>query len=120
VEFIKTEIMRPLIIIPSIFTDKRGYFSEKYNYKNFSRIGTKYNFVEYNLSYSEKNVLKGLHFQKKFPQDKLVKVIKGEIFDLIVDLRKNKKSFGKYLSLRFSDKNHNQLRVPPVFEHGFA
>ena len=68
----------------------------------------------------KKNVLRGLHFQKKFPQGKLVKVVKGEIFDVIVDLRKNKKSFGKCLSFRLSDKNHNQLWVPPGFAHGFC
>lgn len=119
-KIIKTKITGPLIIVPSIFKDKRGYFFEKYNYKDFFKIGIKYNFVQDNSSYSKKNVLRGLHFQKKFPQGKLVKVVKGEIFDVIVDLRKNKKSFGKYLSFRLSDKNHNQLWVPPGFAHGFC
>ena len=119
-QIIKTKINGPLIIVPSIFKDTRGFFFEKYNYKSFFKIGIKYNFVQDNLSYSKKNVLRGLHFQKKFPQGKLVKVVKGEIFDVIVDLRKNKKSFGKYLSFRLSDKNHNQLWVPPGFAHGFC
>mgnify|MGYP006077579397 FL=1 len=119
-QIIKTKIIGPLIIVPSIFKDTRGFFFEKYNYKSFFKIGIKYNFVQDNLSYSKKNVLRGLHFQKKFPQGKLVKVVKGEIFDVIVDLRKNKKSFGKYLSFRLSDKNQNQLWVPPGFAHGFC
>jgi dTDP-4-dehydrorhamnose 3,5-epimerase len=119
-QIIKTKINGPLIIVPSIFKDTRGFFLEKYNYKSFFKIGIKHNFVQDNLSYSKKNVLRGLHFQKKFPQGKLVKVVKGEIFDVIVDLRKNKKSFGKYLSFRLSDKNHNQLWVPPGFAHGFC
>lgn len=119
-QIIKTKIIGPLIIVPSIFKDTRGVFLEKYNYKSFFKIGIKHNFVQDNLSYSKKNVLRGLHFQKKFPQGKLVKVVKGEIFDVIVDLRKNKKSFGKHLSFRLSDKSHNQLWVPPGFAHGFC
>lgn len=119
-KIIKTKISGPLIIVPLIFNDSRGFFFEKYNYKKFSKIGIKYNFVQDNMSYSKKNVLRGLHFQKKSPQGKLVKVVKGKIFDVIVDLRRNKKSFGKYLTFLLSDKNQNQLWVPPGFAHGFC
>ena len=99
--------------------DERGYFTEMYSSKNYGDfIPT--NFVQDNISYSKKNVLRGLHFQIENPQGKLIYPIKGEIFDVIVDIDKNSKTFGQYFSILLSAVNNLQLWVPPGFAHGFC
>lgn len=110
-----------LILEPEVYNDKRGYFYESYNKRNFEKIlKKKINFVQDNESSSKKGVLRGLHYQRTpFSQGKLIKVTKGKIFDVAVDLRKNSKSFGKYFSVILSEKNKKQLWIPKGFAHGF-
>jgi dTDP-4-dehydrorhamnose 3,5-epimerase len=108
------------IIVPDIYEDERGFFMESYNAKKLApMIGEKYQFVQDNHSYSTKNVLRGLHFQRKNPQGKLIRVVRGEIFDVSVDLRKSSPTFGKAVSVILSDENLHMLWVPPEFAHGF-
>ena len=97
------------------FLDKRGYFFEIFNKKKFSNL----HFKQFNLSCSKKNVLRGLHYQTKKPQDKLLSVIKGEIFDVAIDLRNNSKNFGKVFTNKISEKDKKQLWIPKGFAHGF-
>ena len=88
------------VITPTVFGDERGYFMETYNYNDFKEAGIDMEFVQDNQSASKKGVLRGLHFQKEFPQDKLVRVIKGEVFDVVVDIRKGSKTYGKWFGVR--------------------
>ena len=119
-KLIKTGIKEIKIIEPSIFTDKRGYFFESFNLRILQNLlDFEYNFVQDNHSRSKKNVLRGLHFQKTKPQGKLVKVIKGEIFDVAVDLRKNSKTFTNWTGHYLSSSNKHQIWIPPGFAHGF-
>ncbi len=117
--FIKTHIKDLVIVEPKIFGDNRGYFMETYNYKEFSDNGLDMEFVQDNQSKSKKGVLRGLHFQKKNPQGKLVRVIKGEVYDVAVDLRKNSDTYGKSYGILLSDENKKQFYVPEGFAHGF-
>lgn len=107
------------IITPSIFDDARGYFMESYNFNDFKEAGMPEVFVQDNQSASRRGVLRGLHFQKKYPQDKLVRVIRGEVFDVAVDLRKGSKTYGKWFGVLLSDENKKQLFIPKNFAHGF-
>ena len=108
------------IIKPSIFKDQRGFFFESYNKINYEKIlGKNTLFVQDNHSKSKKNVLRGLHFQIKKPQGKLIRVLKGKIFDVAVDLRKDSKSFSNFYSIFLSEESKEQLWVPPGFAHGF-
>ncbi|WP_411766132.1 dTDP-4-dehydrorhamnose 3,5-epimerase [Winogradskyella sp. A3E31] len=109
------------IIEPSVYKDKRGYFSETYNSKDFREIlGFDIKFVQDNESMSSKGVLRGLHYQTgEFAQAKLVRVIKGSVLDVVVDLRKDSKTFGEYFSMELSEANKVQLFVPRGFAHGF-
>lgn len=107
------------IITPTVFGDSRGYFMESYNYNDFKEAGIDHVFVQDNQSASKKGVLRGLHFQKNFPQDKLVRVIKGEVFDVAVDLREGSKTFGKWHGVLLSEENKKQFFVPKGFAHGF-
>ncbi len=119
-EIKKTRLKDCLIIEPEIFEDQRGFFYETYHldkYKNIANID--YKFVQDNLSSSKKNVLRGLHFQKKKPQGKIVRVIKGEVFDVAVDLRVDSDTFGKWESHLLSEINKKQYWIPPGFAHGF-
>ena len=120
-KFKKTETgIRDLYVIePTIFNDNRGFFMETYNDKEFKEIGINYSFVQDNHSKSSKGVLRGLHFQKEHSQAKLVRVIKGEVFDVAVDLRKTSETFGKYYGLILSEENKKQLMIPRGFAHGF-
>ncbi len=118
--FLKTEISGVYIIEPKIFGDRRGYFCETYKESDFADAGLNYRFVQDNQSGSHKGVLRGLHFQKKFPQAKLLRVLRGEIFDTAVDLRKGSKTFGKWVGALLSDENRRQLMIPRGFAHGFA
>jgi len=115
----KTFIKDLLIITPNIFTDERGYFLESYNKKNHEAL-LYVDFVQDNESLSQKNVLRGLHFQKPpYAQAKLVRVIKGAVLDVVVDLRKNSSTYGKHFSYILSEENKIQLYVPTGFAHGF-
>ncbi len=118
-KFVETEIDGVYIIETGIFEDSRGYFMESYNYNDFKAVGLDMVFVQDNQSKSKKGVLRGLHFQKKHPQGKLVRVIKGEIFDVAVDLRKNSKTYGKWVGVILSEKNKKQFYIPEGFAHGF-
>lgn len=118
-KFTKTEIEGVYIIEPEIFRDHRGYFMETYNYKEFKENGIDAVFVQDNQSSSKKGVLRGLHYQKKYPQGKLVRVIKGEVFDVAVDLRKESETYGKWVGVVLSEKNKKQLYIPRGFAHGF-
>lgn len=117
--FMKTEIDGVYIIETGIFGDKRGYFMETYNYNDFKAAGLEMVFVQDNQSSSRKGVLRGLHFQKTHPQGKLVRVIKGEVFDVVVDLRKGSKTYGKWVGVILSSENKKQFYIPEGFAHGF-
>ena len=106
-------------IYPKIFEDYRGYFFESYSQRDFNLAGINYKFVQDNQSCSKKGVLRGLHFQVNNPQGKLVRIIRGEIFDVAVDLRPRSSSFGKWFGLILDEKKHNQFFIPPGFAHGF-
>lgn len=107
------------IIEPAVHGDKRGYFMETYNQKDMEAEGLNYTFVQDNQSSSTKGVLRGLHYQFNHPQDKLVRVIKGEVFDVAVDLRKGSKTFGKWFGIRLTEENKKQFLIPKNFAHGF-
>ena len=107
------------IITPKVFGDARGYFMETYQYEDYKAAGIPEVFVQDNQSASSKGVLRGLHFQKEFPQDKLVRVIKGEVFDVAVDLREGSPTFGKWFGVVLSEENKKQFFVPKNFAHGF-
>jgi dTDP-4-dehydrorhamnose 3,5-epimerase len=109
-----------LVIEPKIYEDIRGFFLESFNNKRYSEIGIKKEFVQDNLSLSYKNVLRGLHFQNPTAQAKLVSVIKGEVFDVIVDIRKGSPTFGAWEGFILSEKNKRQVYIPEGFAHGFV
>lgn len=107
------------VIEPAVHGDKRGYFMETYNQKDMEAEGLNYTFVQDNQSASTKGVLRGLHYQFNHPQDKLVRVIKGEVFDVAVDLRKGSKTFGKWYGIKLTEENKKQFLIPKNFAHGF-
>ncbi len=107
------------VVEPTIFGDQRGYFMETYNYNDFKEAGIDCQFVQDNQSASRKGVLRGLHFQINYPQDKLVRVVKGEVFDVAVDLREGSKTFGKWFGVVLSEENKKQFFIPKGFAHGF-
>lgn len=115
----QTGIEGLLVIIPTVFADERGYFSETYNYQDYKEAGIPQVFVQDNQSSSKKGVLRGLHFQKQFPQSKLVRVLSGTVYDVAVDLRKNSPSFGKAYGVLLSAENKKQFFIPKNFAHGF-
>ena len=121
VELIKTSINGLLIIKPDIFKDDRGYFYESYNKERFAKVGLNIDFVQDNESKSSKGVLRGLHFQKPpFAQGKLVRVIKGAVMDVAVDLRKDSPTYGKWESVVLTEENKLQFWIPEGFAHGFV
>ncbi len=107
------------VITPTVFGDARGYFMETYNYNDFKEAGIDCEFVQDNQSASKRGVLRGLHFQINYPQDKLVRVIKGEVYDVAVDLRKGSPTFGQWHGVLLSEENKKQFFVPKGFAHGF-
>ncbi len=107
------------VIEPAVYGDARGYFMETYNYNDFAAAGIDCQFVQDNQSASKKGVLRGLHFQIAYPQDKLVRVIHGEVFDVVVDLREGSATFGKWFGVLLSAENKKQLFIPKNFAHGF-
>jgi len=116
---VDTVIPDLFIIKPTVFGDNRGFFMETYNKKEFERIGIDVDFVQDNHSKSKKGTLRGLHFQKEFPQAKLVRVIKGEVYDVVVDIRANSHTFGKWFGVILSEENKRQLLIPEGSAHGF-
>lgn len=117
--FIKTEIDGVLIVEPTLYGDHRGYFMETYKESDFKEAGINCTFLQDNQSKSRKGVLRGLHFQKTYPQAKLVRVIKGEVYDVAVDLREGSPTFGKYVGVVLSEENKRQFFIPRGFAHGF-
>ena len=117
--FKATSIEGVFIIEPKKYGDERGYFMETYKESSFFEAGLKYKFVQDNQSKSKLGVLRGLHFQKTFPQAKLVRCIEGEVFDVCVDLRKNSKTYGKWVGVILSAEKGNQFMIPRGFAHGF-
>lgn len=115
----ETDIEGLYVIEPTVHGDDRGYFMETYNYNDMAENGLNMTFVQDNQSRSTKGVLRGLHFQKQFPQGKLVRVIRGEVFDVAVDLRKNSGTFGKWHGVTLSEENKKQFYISPGFAHGF-
>lgn len=107
------------VIDPTVFGDARGYFVETYNENDFKEAGIDVTFVQDNQSGSKKGVLRGLHFQKEFPQDKLVRAISGEVYDVAVDLRPDSKTYGKWYGVLLSAENKKQFFIPKNFAHGF-
>ncbi len=107
------------IITPTVFGDARGYFVETYNYNDYKEAGIDQIFVQDNQSSSVKNVLRGMHFQIRYPQDKLVRVIAGEVFDVALDLRPGSKTYGKWHGVVLSAENKKQFFIPKNFAHGF-
>ena len=117
--FTKTSIEGVYIIEPTVFGDDRGYFMETYHENEFKEAGLDLNFVQDNQSKSKKGVLRGLHFQYTRPQGKLVRAIKGAVFDVAVDLRKNSPTYGQWEGVILSEENKKQFFVPEGFAHGF-
>lgn len=107
------------LIIPTVHGDSRGYFVETYNQKDMEEQGINITFVQHNQSMSTKGVLRGLHFQKQYPQTKLVRVIKGSVFDVAVDLRADSPTYGKYHGEILTEENKHQFLIPRGFAHGF-
>lgn len=118
-KFIETGIEGLVIVEPTVFGDNRGYFMETYNYNEFAAAGLDMVFVQDNQSKSKKGVLRGLHFQKANPQGKLVRAVRGEVFDVAVDLRVGSKTYGKWYGVLLSEENKRQFYVPEGFAHGF-
>lgn len=108
------------VIEPAVFGDARGYFMETYNYNDFAEAGIDCTFVQDNQSASRKGVLRGLHFQINYPQDKLVRVVRGQVFDVAVDLREGSGTFGKWFGVTLSEENKKQFFIPKGFAHGFV
>jgi len=119
-KFTKTSIEGLVIIDPTVFGDNRGYFLESYNEKEFKEVIGNVSFVQDNESKSSKGVLRGLHFQKSpFAQAKLVRCIEGKVLDVVVDIRKNSKTYGQYFTTELSGENKKQVFIPRGFAHGF-
>jgi len=119
-KIISTAFPEVLIIEPAVFGDTRGFFFESFNQKNFAQAtGLDVNFVQDNHSRSAKGVLRGLHYQVVQPQGKLVRVVRGAVFDVAVDIRKSSATFGRWTGVELTEDNYRQLWVPPGFAHGF-
>jgi dTDP-4-dehydrorhamnose 3,5-epimerase len=117
---IPTDFPGVVIIEPKVFGDQRGFFMETWNQANYAAAGITANFVQDNLSLSRKGILRGLHFQKPNTQGKLVYVLQGEVFDVIVDIRAGSPTFGKSINVTLSAENRRQVYIPPGFAHGFC
>ena len=115
----KCDIEGLYVIEPTVFGDSRGYFMETYNQNDFHEAGLDMVFVQDNQSMSTKGVLRGLHFQKQFPQGKLVRAVRGRVFDVAVDMRQNSPTFGKWFGVELSAENKKQFYISEGFAHGF-
>lgn len=118
-KFSETKIKGVYIVEPKVFGDNRGYFLETYKKTDFEAAGLCYDFVQDNQSSSCKGVLRGLHFQKTYPQAKLVRVLSGEVFDVAVDLRQESQTYGQWVGVVLSGDNKKQFMIPRGFAHGF-
>ena len=118
-EFIQTEIPDVILVKPSVIEDHRGFFMESYHIEKFSMGGIDCTFVQDNHAKSIQNTLRGLHFQVNFPQAKLLRCLKGKVFDVAVDLRKNSPFYGKWVGEELSEENKYQLFIPEGFAHGY-
>ena len=118
-EFIQTEIPDVILVKPSVIKDHRGFFMESYHIEKFSMGGIDCTFVQDNHAKSIQNTLRGLHFQVNFPQAKLLRCLKGKVFDVAVDLRKNSPFYGKWVGEELSEENKYQLFIPEGFAHGY-
>jgi dTDP-4-dehydrorhamnose 3,5-epimerase len=116
---VETSLPGVLIIEPKVFGDERGFFMETWNGRRYEEAGLPGLFVQDNLSYSARGVLRGLHFQNPQPQGKLISVLRGEVFDVAVDVRVGSPTFGEWTSVTLSAENKRQFYVPPDFAHGF-
>ena len=116
----ETRLPGVLIIEPEVFSDDRGFFMETYHQARYEELGIKVRFVQDNLSYSRRGVLRGLHYQHPHSQGKLVYVVKGEVFDVAVDIRIGSPTFGQWMGVTLSDQNKKQLYIPEGFAHGFV
>jgi dTDP-4-dehydrorhamnose 3,5-epimerase len=119
-EILPTSIPEVIILAPPVFTDSRGYFLETYQQQKYAELGITKPFVQDNQSYSTKHVLRGLHFQLRYPQAKLVRVTHGAVFDVAVDIRRNSPTFGKWHGEILSAENRKQMYIPENFAHGFC
>lgn len=119
-DVIETGISGLVILEPRVFGDSRGFFMETYNQTRYGEVGIAETFVQDNLSFSTRGILRGLHFQNPGAQGKLVQVLQGEVFDVAVDIRPKSATFGEWRSVILNTENHRQFYVPPGFAHGFA
>jgi dTDP-4-dehydrorhamnose 3,5-epimerase len=119
-KIIQTAIPEVIVLEPPIFTDSRGYFLETYQQKKYAEFGIEKTFVQDNQSCSTKHVLRGLHFQLRYPQAKLVRVTQGTVFDVAVDIRRDSPTFGKWHGEILSAENRKQMYIPENFAHGFC
>lgn len=118
-DVISLEIPDVKLVKPRVFTDERGFFLQTYHYEQYREAGIDIRFVQDNWSRSKKGVLRGLHYQLRQGQDKLISVLRGEVFDVTVDIRRGSSTFGKWVGAVLSDENCHQLFVPKGFAHGF-
>lgn len=119
-QVINCELAGLLLIVPDVYTDARGYFMETWNQKRYAAHGLGAPFVQDNLSFSRRGVLRGLHFQNPTPQGKLIAILQGEVFDVAVDLRRSSPTFKRWQGFILSSENKHQLFIPPGFAHGFV
>jgi dTDP-4-dehydrorhamnose 3,5-epimerase len=117
---IPTRIPGVVLVEPPVFADERGYFTESWNHERYAAAGVPARFVQDNLSFSRRHVLRGLHFQNPRAQGKLVSVLQGAVFDVAVDLRQGSPTFGKWVGAELSEENRLQMYVPEGFAHGFV
>ena len=116
----ETKLPGVLILEPDVYVDERGYFKELFQIKKYEDLGIDLPFMQDNFSYSKHGVVRGLHFQKKHPQGKLVCCLSGSIYDVIVDFNLDSPNYGKYIGIEISDKNHRQVWIPYGYAHGFC
>ena len=117
---LKCDIDGLLVIEPKVFGDDRGYFLETWNRRRYAEAGIDIDFVQDNISFSKRGIVRGLHFQNPQPQGKLMQVLQGEVFDVAVDIRRSSPTFGRWYGIRLSGENRRQFYVPIGFAHGFA
>jgi dTDP-4-dehydrorhamnose 3,5-epimerase len=118
-QFQQTRLPEVVLITPQVFGDERGYFFESWHEEKFAAAGIAARFVQSNHSHSMRHTLRGLHYQIHQPQGKLVRVSKGEVFDVAVDIRRSSPRFGQWVGVQLSDRNHQMLWLPPGFAHGY-
>lgn len=119
-KFTPLEIPEVILVQPDVFGDARGFFQETYHAGKYAAGGVVGTFIQDNFSFSRRGVLRGLHYQRRNPQGKLVYVARGEVFDVAVDMRRSSPTFGRWVGQLLNDQNHHQMWVPPGFAHGFC